>query len=77
MTTTLGLHLPLDSETVINGAVKVRCVAVLSPVLWTSNKEKVLPRQDNREALLLGKYYNIMTSLNIIYLHIFRPKVIP
>lgn len=55
VTTTLGLHLPLDSETVLNGAVRVRCVALLSPVLWTSDNEKVLPRQDKREALLLGK----------------------
>ncbi|KAL4148086.1 hypothetical protein QTP88_002390 [Uroleucon formosanum] len=53
VTTTLGLHLPLDAETVLNGAVRVRCVAVLSPVLWTSDNEKVLPRQDKREALLL------------------------
>lgn len=55
MTTTLGLHLPLDSDTVVNGAVRVRCVAELSPVLWSGGNEKVLPRQDNREALLLGK----------------------
>ncbi|KAF0768818.1 Carcinoembryonic antigen-related cell adhesion molecule 6 [Aphis craccivora] len=54
VTTTLGLHLPLDAETVLNGAVRVRCVAVLSPVLWSSDNEKVLPRQDKREALLLG-----------------------
>lgn len=54
MTTTLGLHLPLDAETVLNGAVRVRCVALLSPVLWTGDNEKVLPRQDKREALLLG-----------------------
>ncbi|VVC39183.1 Hypothetical protein CINCED_3A004771 [Cinara cedri] len=53
MTTTLGLHLPLDSGTVQNGVVRVRCVALLSPVLWTSDNEKVLPRQDKREALLL------------------------
>lgn len=55
MTTTLGLNLPLDAETVLNGAVRVRCVAIVSAALWSSDKEKVLPRQDKREALLLGK----------------------
>lgn len=75
VTTTLGLHLPLDVETVLNGAVRVRCVAVLSPVLWTSDDEKVLPRQDKREALLLGndrlfknKIITLTISLNFTYL---------
>ncbi|XP_025209064.1 uncharacterized protein LOC112604311 [Melanaphis sacchari] len=70
VTTTLGLHLPLDAETVLNGAVRVRCVAVLSPVLWISDNEKVLPRQDKREALLLvtGSSSECNSSRVIVFL---------
>lgn len=64
VTTTLGLHLPLDAETVLNGAVSVRCMAAVSPVMWTSDNEKVLSRQDKREALLLGNNFTLISNRN-------------
>lgn len=40
------------------GAMKVKCVASVSPILWQGGKESVLRRPqtiENREAMLLGK----------------------
>ncbi|XP_050429061.1 uncharacterized protein LOC126838580 [Adelges cooleyi] len=76
VTTTLGLHLPLDAETVLNGAVRVRCVAILSPVLWTGDNEKVLPRHDKREALLLvtGSSSKCQHNLAVVFLFVLMVK---
>ncbi|XP_050536708.1 uncharacterized protein LOC126902947 [Daktulosphaira vitifoliae] len=72
VTTTLGIRLSLDAETVLNGAVRVRCVAILSPVLWSGDNEKVLSRQDKREALLLvtGSSSKCHYSLTVVFLFI-------
>lgn len=60
LTTTLGLRLLVTGNHFMDGQMRVRCVASVSPVLWTGNRESVVQRVppliDNREALLLGKF---------------------
>uniref|UniRef100_A0A1A9ZZA6 Ig-like domain-containing protein n=1 Tax=Glossina pallidipes TaxID=7398 RepID=A0A1A9ZZA6_GLOPL len=58
ITTTLGLEKMVEAENFHKGAMRVKCVASLSPVLWKGDKESVLQRRrpgliDNREAMLL------------------------
>uniref|UniRef100_A0A1A9WYS0 Ig-like domain-containing protein n=1 Tax=Glossina brevipalpis TaxID=37001 RepID=A0A1A9WYS0_9MUSC len=73
ITSTLGLEKIVEARHFHKGAMRVKCVASLSPVLWKSDKESVLQRRrpgliDNREAMLLvhssaGKHYKIDDSL--------------
>lgn len=59
ITSTLGLEMTVDARHFNNGAMRVKCLASISPVLWKGGKESVLQRRpgiiDNREAMLLGK----------------------
>lgn len=55
--------MPLTSNHFIDGKMKAKCVATVSPVLWSGNKESIVQRVppliDNiREAMLLGKFYS-------------------
>lgn len=45
----------LVSEHFTDGSLRVRCVATLS-LLWQGDKESILQKMDNREAMLLGKF---------------------
>lgn len=58
-TSILGLQLPVESRQFKDGAMRVRCLASLSPVLWKGTHGTVVQRRqelvDNREAMLLGK----------------------
>ncbi|XP_065218701.1 cell adhesion molecule 2-like isoform X2 [Planococcus citri] len=49
----LGLRMRLISEHFIEGSLRVRCVATVSPLLWQGNKESIFQKIDNREAMLL------------------------
>lgn len=64
ITSILGMQLILDAHHFHDGAMRVKCVASLSPVLWKGGKESVVQRRpptyENREAMLLGNYYIIM-----------------
>lgn len=46
------------------GAIKVKCLSSLSPILWKGGRESIVQRRpavlDIREAMLLGKYYAVM-----------------
>ncbi|XP_073816466.1 beaten path IV [Musca autumnalis] len=57
ITSTLGLEMTVDARHFQNGAMRVKCLASISPVLWKGDKESVLQRRpgiiDNREAMLL------------------------
>ncbi|XP_055381171.1 uncharacterized protein LOC129611822 [Condylostylus longicornis] len=57
ITSTLGLQLTVDARHFQEGAMKVKCLASISPVLWKGGRESVLQRRpgviDNREAMLL------------------------
>ncbi|XP_055847506.1 uncharacterized protein LOC129913084 [Episyrphus balteatus] len=57
ITSTLGLQLTVDGRHFHDGAMRVKCLASISPVLWKGGKESVLQRRpgviDNREAMLL------------------------
>uniref|UniRef100_A0A1I8PG55 Ig-like domain-containing protein n=1 Tax=Stomoxys calcitrans TaxID=35570 RepID=A0A1I8PG55_STOCA len=57
ITSTLGLEMTVDARHFHNGAMRVKCLASISPVLWKGGKESVLQRRpgiiDNREAMLL------------------------
>ncbi|KAK9680490.1 hypothetical protein QE152_g39053 [Popillia japonica] len=52
----LGLRFVLTPKHFVGGSMKIKCIAVLSPVLWMGDKESVvqsLPIKQMREALLL------------------------
>ncbi|XP_037956667.1 uncharacterized protein LOC119686224 [Teleopsis dalmanni] len=57
ITSTLGLQLTVEPSHFHDGAMRVKCLASISPVLWKGNKESVLQRRpgiiNNREAMLL------------------------
>lgn len=61
LTTILGLQLVLDGRHFQDGAMRVKCVASVSPILWQGGKESVVQRRpqtlENREAMLLGKLH--------------------
>ncbi|GAB0086679.1 Immunoglobulin-like domain [Sergentomyia squamirostris] len=71
ITTRLGLNLILEPRHFTDGAVRVKCVASLSPVLWRGGKESIVPatrRQhllDNREAMLLVKCFENVGMLTL------------
>ncbi|KAI9579269.1 uncharacterized protein LOC119640017 [Glossina fuscipes] len=58
ITTTLGLQMILERRHFHKGAMRIKCVASLSPLLWKGGKERDLQRRrpgliDNRESMLL------------------------
>ncbi|XP_054725811.1 uncharacterized protein LOC129235795 [Anastrepha obliqua] len=57
ITSMLGLELAVDGRHFQDGTMRVKCLASISPVLWSGDKESVLQRRrgiiDNREAMLL------------------------
>lgn len=59
ITSMLGLELTVDGRHFQDGEMRVKCLASISPVLWSGDKESVLQRRrgiiDNREAMLLGE----------------------
>jgi hypothetical protein len=67
MTAIMGLKLPLVSRHFPGGALRAKCVARVSPVLWSADRESLLERVapliDNREALLLGIINDITHTL--------------
>ncbi|XP_065364029.1 uncharacterized protein beat-IV [Calliphora vicina] len=71
ITSTLGLEMTVDGRHFNNGAMRVKCLASISPVLWKGGKESVLQRRpgiiDNREAMLLVR--SSSTSLHHRYHH--------
>ncbi|XP_063706170.1 putative uncharacterized protein DDB_G0286901 [Culicoides brevitarsis] len=57
ITTELSLQFVINGRYFTEGAMRVKCVATISPVLWRGNKEKFVQRKppplDNREAMFL------------------------
>lgn len=64
VTSVLGLKLYITSGHFSqDGSMKVRCIASVAPLLWQGDKESILQKFekfDKREALLLGKFENII-----------------
>ncbi|XKL67691.1 hypothetical protein PGB90_003182 [Kerria lacca] len=54
MSSILGLRMKLTNDHFVDGNLRVRCVATFSSQQWQSNKESILQKIDNREAMLLG-----------------------
>ncbi|XP_014246509.1 uncharacterized protein LOC106664932 [Cimex lectularius] len=59
ITSSLGLTMTVMPQHFIEGSMRLKCVASLSPVLWKGDRESVVQSMvsllDNREALLLVK----------------------
>jgi hypothetical protein len=61
LVSTLGLSFTVTGSHFLNGKMKVRCVASVSPILWQGDSESVVQRvsplieKNIREALILGK----------------------
>ena len=64
ITTFLGLSMVVNHRHYIDGTIRIKCVANLSPVLWRGGQESIVqweqPPIDNRVAMLLGEYLLIM-----------------
>lgn len=56
----LGLNMVVQQRHYIDGVMRIKCVASLSPVLWRNGKESIVqweqPTIDNRVAMLLGEF---------------------
>jgi hypothetical protein len=67
---TLGLSFTVTSSHFLNGSMKVRCVASVSPILWRGDRESVVQRvspevkTNVREALILRKSQYDVSTLN-------------
>ncbi|XP_053680534.1 uncharacterized protein LOC128731437 [Anopheles nili] len=59
ISTLLGLSLVVNHRHYIDGTIRIKCVASLSPVLWRGGQESIVqweqPSLDNRTAMLLVK----------------------
>jgi len=70
LVSTLGLGFTVTSSHFLNGSMKVRCVARLSPILWSGDSESVVQRvwpeieKNTREALILRKWQYDVSTLN-------------
>nr|XP_036213224.1 uncharacterized protein LOC106614804 isoform X2 [Bactrocera oleae] len=64
ITSMLGLELTVDGRHFQDGEMRVKCLASISPVLWSGDKESVLQRRrgiiDNREAMLLVVFSSLI-----------------
>jgi hypothetical protein len=67
---TLGLSFTVTSSHFLNGSMKVRCVASVSPILWRGDRESVVQRvspeieKNFREALILRKSQYVVSTMN-------------
>lgn len=70
LVSTLGLSFTVTSSHFLNGSMKVRCVASVSPILWRGDRESVVQRvspvieKNIREALILRKSQYDVSTLN-------------
>ncbi|XP_049285266.1 uncharacterized protein LOC125764743 [Anopheles funestus] len=59
ITTFLGLSMVVNHRLFIDGMIRIKCVAILSPVLWRGGQESIVqweqPTIDSRSAMLLVK----------------------
>ncbi|XP_060535924.1 uncharacterized protein LOC132707915 [Cylas formicarius] len=72
VTTTLGLHFTLSSRHFLGGSMRVKCVASISPILFSEDRETIVQSlpvmRDMREALLLVKSTACRTSGGLVYI---------
>uniref|UniRef100_A0A182N6Z9 C2-set_2 domain-containing protein n=1 Tax=Anopheles dirus TaxID=7168 RepID=A0A182N6Z9_9DIPT len=70
ITTFLGLSMVVHHRHFIDGTIRIKCVASLSPVLWRGGQESIVqweqPPIDNRVAMLLVKSNDTTRSRNFI-----------
>lgn len=80
LTSFLGLSMVVQPHHYIDGSMKLKCVANLSPVLWRNGQESIMqweqPPLDNRVAMLLGKLLNVLPLL-LLYLTFTGTEPIP
>ena len=67
ISTSIGLNMRINSHYFEDGVLRIKCVACISPIIWSENKETVIQQQglkqfdiplpsiDTREVLFLGK----------------------
>lgn len=74
ITTSLGLNIPVDGRHFLDGVMRVRCVASLSPSLWQNGRESIVHRRpslmDSREAMLLGNKIASREVIEKIYINV-------
>lgn len=70
VTAILGVRMPLMTRHFREGTLRAKCVAKVSPVLWSADRESLLERVstlfENREALLLGSC-TIFNHVNLLF----------
>ncbi|XP_062565476.1 uncharacterized protein LOC134227815 [Armigeres subalbatus] len=62
ITSYLGLSVVVGPHHYLNGEMRIKCMASMSPVLWSGGQESVLqhPTFDHREAMLLVRSFGIL-----------------
>lgn len=67
ISTGIGLNMRINSQYFEDGVLRIKCVASISPIIWSGNKETVIQQQglqqfeiplpsiDTREVLFLGE----------------------
>ncbi|XP_065076033.1 uncharacterized protein LOC135699668 [Ochlerotatus camptorhynchus] len=72
ITSYLGLSVVVGPHYYFNGVMRIKCMASLSPVLWSGDQESILhwehPAFDNREAMLLVRSHSrqIRSSQHVV-----------
>ncbi|XP_062562219.1 uncharacterized protein LOC134225845 [Armigeres subalbatus] len=73
LTSFLGLNMVVQPQHYIDGSMKLKCVANLSPVLWRNGQESIMqweqPPLDNRVAMLLvrsGSSRRVLSSVVVL-----------
>lgn len=73
ITTTLGLEMDIEVHHFLDGEMRVKCAASVSPVWWQGDKENVFRRRmlEHQETMLLGECPKLsccplMSALHIV-----------
>ncbi|XP_062711785.1 uncharacterized protein LOC115268723 [Aedes albopictus] len=70
ITSYLGLSVVVGPHHYVNGEMRIKCMASMSPVLWSGGQESVLqhPTFDHREAMLLVRSFSWQTRSSSLLL---------
>lgn len=77
ISTGIGLNMRINSQYFEDGVLRIKCVASISPIIWSGNKETVIQQQglqqfeiplpsiDTREVLFLGELCVAVQHFNL------------
>lgn len=77
ISTSIGLNMRISPQYFEQNTMSIKCVASISPVIWSGNKETIIQQQglqqfeiplpsiDTREAMFLGKKFTFICQIKI------------